>query len=172
MIYSLKNPFQHAIHVRCDDPLKRCQKRPPQDPCVPNPPNPGQKPKPTPLAYARNKDPDDGYPMINFCPGYFQRNSLASVLSDGMKLPVPDRYNLKNYNCRAQTFFHELTHLDLAADSPNPNPYVNDLTISISLDPIDGVPVYEYTVVYGTTKSKILARYPVNTGQYTQQNGT
>jgi hypothetical protein len=35
MIYSYKNPFQHYIKVRCDDPLKRCQNRPDQDSCNP-----------------------------------------------------------------------------------------------------------------------------------------
>ena len=36
VIYSYKNPlFQHHIKVRCDDPLKRCQNRPDQDPCQP-----------------------------------------------------------------------------------------------------------------------------------------
>ena len=35
MIYSYKNPFQHYIKVRCDDPMKRCQNRPDQDPCKP-----------------------------------------------------------------------------------------------------------------------------------------
>jgi len=35
MIYSYKNPFQHYIKVRCDDPRKRCQKRPDQDHCRP-----------------------------------------------------------------------------------------------------------------------------------------
>lgn len=35
IIYSNINPFQHYIRVRCDDPLKKCQKRPDQDPCEP-----------------------------------------------------------------------------------------------------------------------------------------
>jgi len=38
MIYSYKNPFQHYIKVRCDDPKKRCQNKPsddPDDPCKP-----------------------------------------------------------------------------------------------------------------------------------------
>ncbi|KAF6219988.1 hypothetical protein HO133_003813 [Letharia lupina] len=170
MIYSYKNPVQHWLHVRCDDPLKRCQRRPPGNPCVPNPQNPGQQPRPTPFAYSRNSDPDDGYPMINFCRGYFKRASLASKLATGTALPVPDRYNLANYNCRAQTFFHELTHLDLAADSPSPNPYVNDLTIAIDLNSGTGIPATVYTVAYGTANAKILARYQENTGYYTQQN--
>lgn len=109
--------------------------------------------------------------MINFCRGYFKRASLASKLATGTALPVPDRYNLANYNCRAQTFFHELTHLDLAADSPSPNPYVNDLTIAIDLNSGTGIPATVYTVAYGTANAKILARYQENTGYYTQQNG-
>lgn len=35
VIYSNKNPFQHSIKVRCDDPYNRCQNRPDQDPCLP-----------------------------------------------------------------------------------------------------------------------------------------
>lgn len=35
MIYSYENPFQHYIKVRCDDPRKKCQKRPDQDRCLP-----------------------------------------------------------------------------------------------------------------------------------------
>ena len=35
VIYSNKNPFQHYIKVRCDDPFNRCQNRPDQDPCQP-----------------------------------------------------------------------------------------------------------------------------------------
>jgi hypothetical protein len=35
VIYGYLNPFQHYIKVRCDDPKKRCQNRPDQDPCQP-----------------------------------------------------------------------------------------------------------------------------------------
>lgn len=36
VIYTYKNPlFVHYIKVRCDDPLKRCQNRPKDDPCKP-----------------------------------------------------------------------------------------------------------------------------------------
>lgn len=36
VIYSYKNPFfQHYIHVRCDDPGRRCENRPDNDPCDP-----------------------------------------------------------------------------------------------------------------------------------------
>lgn len=35
VIYSNKNPFQHYIKVRCDDPSHRCQNRPDRDPCKP-----------------------------------------------------------------------------------------------------------------------------------------
>ncbi|KAA6407717.1 MAG: FG-GAP repeat domain-containing [Lasallia pustulata] len=125
VIYSYKNLFLHPLHVRCDDPFKRRQNRPDQDPCQPNPPNPGEKPKPTPLAYARNTDPDDQYPMINFCKGFFQRRSLTNAISYGTALRSPENLRLSNYDNRAQTLFHELTHLDLAADSPDPNPRQN-----------------------------------------------
>jgi hypothetical protein len=35
MIYSYKNPFQHYIKVRCDDPSNLCQNRPGGNPCQP-----------------------------------------------------------------------------------------------------------------------------------------
>lgn len=156
--------------MRCDDPFKRCQNRPDQDPCQPNPPNPGQKPKPTPLAYARNTGLTDEYPMINFCDGFFQRRSLTNAISYGTALKSPDNLRLQNYDNSAQTFFHELTHLDLAADSPDPNPRVDDLTIAIKVGSGSTQRTLN-TVAYGTLCTKILARYQKDTGYYTQKNG-
>ncbi|KAM3418367.1 hypothetical protein BST61_g4366 [Cercospora zeina] len=135
VVYSYVNPFQHALHVRCDDPGKRCQNRPQDDPCQPNPPNPGDKPKKLPNAYSTNTDFDDGYPMINFCEGFMNLRSFADGYSYGNRLIAPAKYDTDQYNNRATTFFHELTHLDLAADSANgqPNPSIDDLTIAIKL---------------------------------------
>ncbi|BCR95354.1 uncharacterized protein AKAW2_20294S [Aspergillus luchuensis] len=135
MIYSYENPFQHYIKVRCDDPRKKCQKRPDQDRCLPKKPDPGEapKPKPTPLAYSMNSDPDSkGVPMINFCEGFFNRHSLADAITYGKALASPNNLKLAMFDNRAQTFLHEMLHLDLAADSSaddTPNPRVDDLTI-------------------------------------------
>ncbi|KAJ5951404.1 uncharacterized protein N7479_009817 [Penicillium vulpinum] len=152
-----KSPFQHFIKIRCDDPEKLCQNQPDQDPYQPNPLNSGDPPKPTPLSYSRNSDPDNpDTPMINFCGGFFARRSLADAITYGMALASPDNFNLANYDNRAQAFLHGLYHLDLAANSPDPNPRVYDLRIDIKL----GAHGRIYTTdVYGPFNCKVLARW-------------
>ncbi|OGM39733.1 hypothetical protein ABOM_012127 [Aspergillus bombycis] len=140
------------------------------------PPNPGEAPKPksTPLAYSMNSDPDDsGYPMINFCGGFFARRSLADAITYGKALVSPNNARLANYDNRAQTFLHELYHLDLAADSPNPNPRVDDLTISFKVN--DNDEETRTVKAYGPLATKILARYQGkgtvgSTGYFVQRN--
>lgn len=168
MIYSY-SPFNHYIHARCDDPKKKCQNRPQDDPCEPNPPNPGRAPKTLPNAYTNNLDHNDGYPMINFCDGFMNLRSLADGYTYGSALTRPAKYDIDNYNNRATTFFHELTHLSLAADSTNgrPNPDVDDLTIAVR-DGIDGDIVN--FVAYGGLMTKLLARTTDNPGYYVQRN--
>ena len=69
-------------------------------------PNPGDPPKPTPLAYARNSDKDDtGYPMINLCKAFFDRRSLGDAVTYGKALNSPANLRPSNYDNRAQTFF-------------------------------------------------------------------
>ena len=71
-----------------------------------SPPNPGDKPKPTPLAYARNSDKDDtSYLMINFCQGFMNRRSMADAVTYGKAQNSPGSLELANYDSRAQTFF-------------------------------------------------------------------
>jgi hypothetical protein len=66
---------------------------------------PGEKPKPTPIAYARNSDPDaSGVSMINFCKSYFDRRSLGDAITYGKALVSPNNLKLSNYDNRAQTF--------------------------------------------------------------------
>ena len=75
--------------------------------------------------------------------------------------------------------FHEILHLDLTADSVNnnPNPKVDDLTISINMgrDEFGDVITFEI-LAYGSLRSKILARYTrklpddFSTGYYVQRN--
>lgn len=71
--------------------------------------------------------------MIYFCDGFFQRRSFTNAISYNTALKRPENLRLRNYDNRAQTIFHELTHLDLAADSPDPNPRVDDLTVAIEV---------------------------------------
>ncbi|KAH8589906.1 Spherulation-specific family 4-domain-containing protein [Bisporella sp. PMI_857] len=174
VIYSLKNPFQHYIKVRCDDPKKKCQNRPDDDPCQPNPPIPGApKPSSMPLAYSTNSDPDaPGTPMINFCAGFFARRSLADAITYGKAQNSPNNLRLANYENRALTFLHELFHLDLAADSPSPNPSVEDLQIDIKY----GESSTRSTPAYGPFATKVLARWQGggagvgSVGYYVQRN--
>lgn len=71
-----------------------------------------------------------------------------------------------------KVYQHELYHLDLAADSPEPNPRVLDLTIDIRTSRT------EITTIkaYGPLGTKILARYQGggagvgSTGYYVQRN--
>jgi hypothetical protein len=76
--------------------------------------------------------------------------------------------------------YHEILHLDLAADSVdnNPNPRVDDLTISIDLgrDEDGNFDILE-SLAYGPLRCKVLARYirkfpdDFDTGYYVQRNG-
>jgi hypothetical protein len=70
-----------------------------------SPPNPGQVPRPTPLAYGGNSDPDSkDVSVINFCEGFFNRRSLADAITYGKALVSPNNLRLANYDNRAQTF--------------------------------------------------------------------
>ncbi|KAH7413490.1 hypothetical protein BKA64DRAFT_771606 [Cadophora sp. MPI-SDFR-AT-0126] len=183
VIYSDKILFQHYIIVRCDDPGKRCQKRPDLDPCESQLPAPtgAAKPKTTPVAYSLNSNPDSpGYPMINFCAGFSNdRRSMADGIAYGKALVRPNNLRLSNYNNRAQTFLsdqHELFHLDLAARSPDPNPSVDDLVTDIKMSsPNDPFARSITTDAYGTFYTKILARWQggggvCSVGYYVQRN--
>lgn len=43
--------------------------------------------------------------MINFCPGFLNRRSLADGITYGTGLKDPANLALSNYDNRAQTFF-------------------------------------------------------------------
>src|SRR4051812_41600314 len=59
----------------------------------PRPPNPGEKAKPTPLAYAKNID-NTGYPMINFCEGFMNRRKLSDAITYGKAQASPNNLDL------------------------------------------------------------------------------
>jgi len=66
---------------------------------------------------------------------------------------------------------HELLHLDLAADSPKPNPRVQDLQIDIKTSDMETLT----TPAYGTLWTKVLARWQQggnggSVGYYVQRN--
>ncbi|OQE02263.1 hypothetical protein PENSOL_c002G03972 [Penicillium solitum] len=140
VIYSNINPFPHWIKIRCDDPSNLCPKSNQDDPCQSgSSKRDGQaKVKTTLLAYATNDDPDSpGYPMINLC---------------------EEKARLSNYENRGALFLHELFHLNVAANSPDPNPSVIDLNIKIKY----GTSGILDTPAYGPLATKVLARWQGN----------
>ncbi|KAJ6073323.1 hypothetical protein N7467_011408 [Penicillium canescens] len=174
VIYSSKNPFQHWIKIRCDDPSNVCPKSNEDDPCKSSSSKRDVQAKVDKelLAYATNSDPDSpDYPMINLCEGFFDRRSLADAISFGNAYRYPEKARLANYNNRGATFLHELFHLNVAANSPDPNPNVIDLDIQIKYgkDKVLDVPAY------GPLATKVLARWQGNaalgtTGYWVQRN--
>lgn len=169
MIYPYLNPFQHALHVRCDDPKKRCQNRESNDRCEPDPPNEDEEPERLPNAYSDNIDPNDGEPMINFCEGFMNLRSLADGYSYGSAWRIPEKYRIDNYNNRATTFIHEMLHLNLAADSNHdtPNPQIYDLTVAVKAGSQDDALNFP---AYGGIATKMVARADPNPGYYVQRN--
>ncbi|KAF4420538.1 Killer toxin subunits alpha/beta [Fusarium austroafricanum] len=96
------NPFKWWLHVRCDDPDKKC-------PCG------GTS---STIAYTTNKDAKSGYARINFCPRYFAAPNLDQVISDNSRkdLPIEHRADLSNYVLnKGRVWFHELLHIDWAS---------------------------------------------------------
>lgn len=66
----------------------------------------GDKPKPTPIAYARAADRDDtAYPMINLCQSFFDRRGLEEAVTYGKGLGWPSDLQLSNYDNRASAFW-------------------------------------------------------------------
>ncbi|KAL3475107.1 hypothetical protein BJX99DRAFT_259722 [Aspergillus californicus] len=174
IIYSYINPWENYIKIRCDDPHRQCKHRPDDDACRTSKLNPGNPPRPkaTPLAYATNSDPDDpDTPMINLCSGFFDRRSLADAITYGSGLRSPYKEKLSNYDNRAQTFLHNLYHLNLAADSPTNNPSVLDLKVDIKLAVQKSITIW----AYGPFGAKVLARWQGQPGEnsvgyYVQRN--
>ncbi|KAL8819357.1 MAG: hypothetical protein Q9223_002193 [Gallowayella weberi] len=158
VIYSYKDPAEHYIHVRCDDPKQECSQPPGNDPCNPDAPAPTGSSGPEAAAYALN-DGGDGYPMINFCDAFFRQRSLSNAIAYGTGLSPLEKLPL--------SFFHELTHLDLAANSPSPNPRITDYVIGVK-DEKSGRTVKKGA--YGPLWTKVLARYSNDVGYYVQRS--
>ncbi|KAL6365955.1 hypothetical protein LRP88_00538 [Fusarium phalaenopsidis] len=117
------------------------------------------------IAYARNpfeKD-NDKYSDITFCPAFFRLRNLGNAMAYGSGHTHPIlKADLRNYESRADTFLHELLHLDLAANSKdgNPNPDIRDLLIkfTFSTGPDKGKKSV-WTKVYGPRLAKILTSF-------------
>ncbi|KAL9015342.1 MAG: hypothetical protein Q9180_008885, partial [Flavoplaca navasiana] len=151
--------FDWRLHVRCDDPKGKwtCNA-------------PGQK---TMYAYASNRDADSGLARINFCPKYIepQTSTLPTIIKwmkketdKGFKFDI-DQY----HDSRAHVWIHELLHIDWVsqAKSYGSNQHVTDL--SINFVPSSGG-VERETRAYAGRNTKILARWPENTGKYIMLN--
>ena len=111
--------------------------------------------------------------MLNFCNGFFSRRNLGDAVAYGQALRGPENLRMSHYDSRALTFFvsnlnrsfppiltdwcqHELLHLNVAADSPTPNPPIEDLTIDIKIGSAGRV---FKSMAYGPFTTKILARW-------------
>ncbi|OXV12076.1 hypothetical protein Egran_00162 [Elaphomyces granulatus] len=139
------------IRIRCDDPLRRCSK------CVTPQEDEDQA---VVVAYARNPaQTGQKYPDISFCPPFYGLRNLDNAMAYGSGFSnAKNKFDLSNYEGRADTFLHELLHLDLAANSVNnnPNPQVRDLSIRYGSTNPTGP---RWTKVYGPKLTKILARF-------------
>jgi hypothetical protein len=161
------------LQIRCDDPAKRCSTQ-----CVTPQEDEDQA---VVVAYARNPaQAGQKYPDISFCPPFYGLRNLDNSIAYGSGFSNPkNKFDLSYYEgrgklqtdgsttifrraglttvlyCIADTFLHELLHLDLAADSVNnsPNPQVRDLSIKY------GTTSPKWTKVYGPKLTKILARF-------------
>src|SRR6266542_2896779 len=65
--------------ARCDDIDERC----PKETCGDDDEETITVTETDLIAYSRNKAPDANYPMINFCPSFFQKNSLKDAMAFG-----------------------------------------------------------------------------------------
>ncbi|RYP18792.1 hypothetical protein DL765_003727 [Monosporascus sp. GIB2] len=152
-------PFDWRLHVRCDDPRRRCK-----DPCDSNPANRG------PYAYATNRDADSGLARINFCPRYFQTLNLKDAIDNGNdpSLGPEWQYDVGTYMMnKAHVWAHELMHIDWAtnAESYGNNRHVSDLRLKARA----GGQEIEVKA-YGPQVVKALARYPNDPGEWTMRN--
>lgn len=88
---------------------------------------------------------------------------------DDAKTFTPEEKNdLWNYQNRARTVFHEITHLNYFMNAPGKSPYVDDLEI-----PFGAKKRRTYIPGYGPKMIKILANYEAvdKGGFFTQRNG-
>lgn len=165
-------PPQNYIRARCDDPARQCSFR-----CPETQEDEGQGDV---IAYARNPKQAGGkYPDISFCPPFYGQRNLGNAIAFGSGVSNPRTKNdLTRYRGRADTFLHELLHLDLAADSVkgSPNPQIRDLRIRYRYTDGGKEVRSRFVTAYGPKHAKILARFqPISpsskqTGYFVQRN--
>ncbi|KAK2598099.1 hypothetical protein QQS21_005810 [Conoideocrella luteorostrata] len=173
-------------NVRCDDPMKWCTTAGESDEpkCPPLVSAKGEEQVIETAAYVRNpfEKGNDKFSEITFCRSVFSLRNLGNAMAHGSgpKNPIL-KANLNNYEGRgksmssnigldliayftylADTFLHELFHLDLAANSKNnsPNPQIRDLLIKFRIGSgKDRGKITKWTKVYGARVAKVLARF-------------
>jgi hypothetical protein len=143
--------------VRCDDPLNRCVKD-------------GQM---AATAYTNQRDAKYGLSRINFCPNYFNQDTLDNAIAtwgDKTKQPVETWADVRNYVCQGTTWYRELLHLDwvsLAKGFGN-NQHVGDVIMRFK-NVKDGS--YYQRPAHGAQWIKMLARYGnASVGSWIQRN--
>lgn len=152
--------FDWRLHVRCDDPYRRC-------PCYEG--NDGQ-----PHAYTISKGPGDGLAMINFCPKYFREDTLDYAMKKADRKKFPRTwYNMNNYKwTQGGTWFHELLHIDWVSKSGSygDNFKIIDVRMMFSKRREDGRIIDYWMRAYEPLGTKMLARWGFGTGFWTVQN--
>ncbi|OTA93939.1 hypothetical protein M434DRAFT_395173 [Hypoxylon sp. CO27-5] len=152
--------FDWRLHVRCDDPKKKCGEICSKDPKLRGP-----------WAYTTNKDDESGLARINFCPRYFGALNLKNAIDFG-KNPVINptwQYDVSRYMMnKAHVWAHELMHIKWATNAKpyGPNDYVADVRMWTKI-----VGVGEGVVkAYGPQPVKALARYGEDGGTWVLRN--
>lgn len=150
----ITTPFDWRIHVRCDDPAQKC-------PC-------GSQNGP--VAYTVNRAADDGLPRINFCPKYFARDTLDTVMKNADLNQAVEVYaDMNKYQAnQGATWFHELLHIDWVSLS-NSYGYNNEI-IDIRVEFQRATGGTSWVTAYGPIGTKLLARWGISTGWWIIQN--
>jgi hypothetical protein len=164
----MTNEDQIACSSVDGDPDNSCGDRPEKDPSCPG----GRDPPPGGMNSEMEafSNPLGKYSKITFCEHFFLRmESLGAVIDDAKTTLTPEEKNdLWNYQNRARTVFHEITHLNYFMNAPDKSPYVDDLEI-----PFGPKTRRTYLPGYGPERIKIIANYEaINKGGFfTQRNG-
>lgn len=157
----ISTPFDWRIHVRCDDPDLECD-------CG------GSIQLTATVAYTRNDAPPDGIARINFCPRYFTRDTLDTVMMNAdLEKPLEVWANMYSYyRNQGAVWFHELLHINWVSMSQNygHNQRITDIRIEFERKLSNGAIVSQWTTAYGPLFTKTLARWSIATGLWTVRN--
>ncbi|KAL7943679.1 hypothetical protein V8C42DRAFT_328167 [Trichoderma barbatum] len=152
----IPDAFSWYLYVRCDDPKGTC----------------AAENRMGAAAYTLQNDQRHPMPLINFCPKYFQQQTLDGAIKDWgdtVKRPVEQWANIKSYISQGSTWFHELLHIDKYTTADKGKVlHVGDLVMRFN-NVKDGT--YKERTAYGPEFVKILARYGrPNVGSWIQRN--